>query len=114
MRRNLQNANHIIFFAPLIARSQYDYNSGMAQAIGRSRRYGQLKHVHIYHVLALNTVEVNIFEQRRRQRLTKRGARFVAVPKSEILETDRTEWRGFPLEGSNAETYEEDYDDIEE
>ncbi|KAK2879373.1 hypothetical protein FQN49_000940 [Arthroderma sp. PD_2] len=108
---NLQNANHIIFFGPLISRSQYDYNSGMAQAIGRSRRYGQLKQVHIYHILALRTVEVNIFEQRRRQYLAKRRGQFVAVQRNEIIETDEVDWRGFPLEGSNAESYEDDFDD---
>ncbi|EEQ31869.1 DNA repair protein rad8 [Microsporum canis CBS 113480] len=107
---NLQNANHIIFFGPLVARSQYDYDSGMAQAIGRSRRYGQLKHVHIYHVLALRTVEVNIFEQRRRQYLAKRSGHFVTVDKSEIRDTDEVGWRGFPLEGSNAENYD-DFDE---
>ncbi|EFQ99013.1 DNA repair protein rad8 [Nannizzia gypsea CBS 118893] len=108
---NLQNANHIIFFGPLVAQSQYDYDSGMAQAIGRSRRYGQLKHVHIYHVLALKTVEVNIFEQRRRQYLAKRGDRFITVQKSEIRDMDEVDWRGFPLEGSNAESYQDDFDD---
>ncbi|EFE36108.1 SNF2 family helicase, putative [Trichophyton benhamiae CBS 112371] len=108
---NLQNANHIIFFGPLVSRSQYDYDSGMAQAIGRSRRYGQLKHVHIYHVLALRTVEVNIFEQRRKQYLAKRGDHFITVQKSEIKETDEVDWKGFPLEGSNAESYQDDFDD---
>lgn len=82
----------------------------MAQAIGRSRRYGQLKHVHIYHVLALRTVEVNIFEQRRRQYLAKRSGHFVTVDKSEIRDTDEVGWRGFPLEGSNAENYD-DFDE---
>lgn len=95
----------------MVARSQYDYDSGMAQAIGRSRRYGQLKHVHIYHVLALRTVEVNIFEQRRKQHLAKRGNHFITVQKSEIKETDEVDWKGFPLEGSNAESYQDDFDD---
>lgn len=85
----------------------------MAQAIGRSRRYGQLKHVHIYHFLALKTIEVNVFEQRRRQHLVKREGQFRTVSKGEILETDQTDWRGFPLEGSNAESYDNHYNDIE-
>ncbi|KAK2750622.1 hypothetical protein FQN57_002693 [Myotisia sp. PD_48] len=103
---NLQNANHIVFLGPLVSRSQYDYNSGMAQAIGRSRRYGQTKHVHIYHILALKTVEVNIFELRRRQCLVRRDGVFHAVNKSEVLDTDGIDWRGFPLEGSNADGYD--------
>ncbi|KAL2374928.1 hypothetical protein RJ035_003387 [Blastomyces gilchristii] len=100
---NLQNANHVIFFHPLFAKSQYDYNSGMAQAIGRSRRYGQQKHVHIYHFLALKTIEVNIFEQRRQERLVKRDRGFLSVSGSEVLlPTDELGWRGSSLDGSNA------------
>ncbi|KAK2793657.1 hypothetical protein FQN51_001169 [Onygenales sp. PD_10] len=68
---NLQTANHIIFLHPLSVKSQYDYNAGMAQAIGRARRYGQLKHVHVYHFLALKTVEVNVFETRRGERVVR-------------------------------------------
>jgi hypothetical protein len=36
----------------------------MKQAIGRSRRYGQTKRVHIYHFLTLKTIDVDIFQQR--------------------------------------------------
>ncbi|ODH45084.1 hypothetical protein ACO22_00379 [Paracoccidioides brasiliensis] len=100
---NLQNANHVIFFHPLFAKSQYDYTSGMAQAIGRSRRYGQQKHVHIYQFLALKTIEVNIFEHRRRERLVKRDGQFISLPITVMpLPTDEAEWRGSSLDGSNA------------
>ncbi|KAL1955354.1 hypothetical protein VTO42DRAFT_8636 [Malbranchea cinnamomea] len=107
---NLQNANHIIFYSPLVARSQYDYESGMAQAIGRCRRYGQLKHVHIYHLLTLKTIEVNIFEQRRREQVVKRNGRFMSVPRKEVKSSDEVSWRGFSLEGTNAESYDESND----
>ncbi|OAX82532.1 hypothetical protein ACJ72_03117 [Emergomyces africanus] len=101
---NLQNANHVIFFHPLLARSQYDYTSGMAQAIGRSRRYGQQNHVHIYHFLALKTIEVNIFEQQRWERLVKRDGRFLSLPRDDVLlPTDESEWRGSSLDGINDE-----------
>ncbi|OJD11036.1 hypothetical protein AJ78_08115 [Emergomyces pasteurianus Ep9510] len=102
---NLQNANHVIFFHPLLAKSQYDYTSGMAQAIGRSRRYGQQKHVHLYHFLALKTIEVNIHEQRRGERLVKRDGRFLSLPRGDVLlPTDESEWRGSSLDGSNADS----------
>jgi hypothetical protein len=39
----------------------------MAQAIARSRRYGQLKKVHIYHVVALHTIDVDILEHRHKR-----------------------------------------------
>ncbi|KAF1836344.1 hypothetical protein BDW02DRAFT_616202 [Decorospora gaudefroyi] len=59
---NLTNANHIIFVSPLLSKTQHDYDSAMAQAIARSRRYGQEKKVHIHHVLALRTIDVDILE----------------------------------------------------
>ncbi|KMP00941.1 hypothetical protein CIRG_01081 [Coccidioides immitis RMSCC 2394] len=108
---NLQAANHIVFFHPLIARSQYDYESGMSQAMGRSRRYGQQKHVHIYHFLALKTVEVNIFERRRRECLVKRDKIFVSLLKNEIQDADAANWRGYPLEGSNAALFDDGIDE---
>ncbi|WEW57992.1 hypothetical protein PRK78_003459 [Emydomyces testavorans] len=110
---NLQNANHIIFFHPLIALSQYNYDSGMSQAIGRSRRYGQQKHVHIYHFLVLKTVEVNIFERRRRECVVKRDKEFISVPRNEVQETDAADWRGYPLEGSNAALFDDGIDEDE-
>jgi hypothetical protein len=39
----------------------------MAQAIARSRRYGQAKKVHIYHVLAQRTIDVDILEHRHKR-----------------------------------------------
>ncbi|KAF2027883.1 hypothetical protein EK21DRAFT_70985 [Setomelanomma holmii] len=64
---NLINANHIIFISPLFAKTQYDYDSAMAQAIARSRRYGQEKKVHIYHVMAERTIDVDIMEHRHKR-----------------------------------------------
>lgn len=76
----------------------------MAQAIGRARRYGQQKHVHIHHFLALKTIEVNIFEQRRRERLVKRDGGFLSLPAGEaLLPTDDAKWGGSSLAGSNSD-----------
>jgi SNF2 family DNA or RNA helicase len=46
---NLTNANHIVFLSPLLAKTQYEYEANMKQAIRRARRYGQEKPVHVYH-----------------------------------------------------------------
>ena len=80
----------------------------MEQAIGRSRRCGQQKRVHVYHLMGLKTVEVNIFEKRRRQVVVQRSGDFIAVPKNEVRSTDRGGWKGFSLDGTNAEAYEDD------
>lgn len=85
----------------------------MSQAIGRSRRYGQLKHVHIYHFMALKTIEVNIFERRRRECVVKRDDRFVSVPKDQVKDSDAADWRGYPLEGSNAAPFDDGIDEEE-
>ncbi|KAJ4303793.1 hypothetical protein N0V90_002694 [Kalmusia sp. IMI 367209] len=64
---NLINANHVIFVSPLLSKSQYGYESSMAQAIARCRRYGQKKKVHIYHFAALSTIDIDILEHRHKR-----------------------------------------------
>ncbi|KAI4644439.1 hypothetical protein J4E93_006342 [Alternaria ventricosa] len=64
---NLTVANHVIFVSPFLTKTQYEYDSAMAQAIARSRRYGQQKKVHIYHVIAQRTIDVDILEHRHRR-----------------------------------------------
>ncbi|KAL4987101.1 hypothetical protein BDW68DRAFT_178160 [Aspergillus falconensis] len=88
---NLQCANHVIFLSPLLAQSQYDYDSAMLQAVGRSRRYGQTRHVHVYHLLAKMTIDVNVFQERRGNRvLVDRGGRADLVDAEESLEEAMT------------------------
>ncbi|KAI6113021.1 hypothetical protein F5141DRAFT_1195546 [Pisolithus sp. B1] len=43
---NLTSANHAIFLSPLLAPTQEIYDACETQAVGRLRRYGQLKHIH--------------------------------------------------------------------
>lgn len=51
----------------------------MTQAIGRIRRYGQLNHIHIWHILIIGTVDVDLLQMRRNEILveTKSGFEFV-------------------------------------
>ena len=67
---NLTSANHAIFLSPLLAPTQEIYDACETQAIGRLRRYGQLKHVNIWRFLSTNTIDVEIFEQRTKQKVT--------------------------------------------
>lgn len=82
----------------------------MAQAIGRAWRYGQQKHVHIYHFLALKTIEVNIFEHRRQQCVVKRNSQFIALPRDKIEPGDEVGWHGSSLDRANADRDEDDWD----
>ena len=81
---NLQNANHVIFLSPLLRDTQYGYDSTMAQAIGRVRRYGQKKGIYVYRVVALDTIDVDILEHRERRidALTERGASKTLQPQA--------------------------------
>lgn len=62
---NLTSANHAIFLSPLLAPSQEIYNACETQAIGRLVRFGQTKHVHIYRFLTKNTIDEEIYLQRK-------------------------------------------------
>ncbi|KAL4062601.1 hypothetical protein J3A83DRAFT_4381778 [Scleroderma citrinum] len=66
---NLTSANHAIFLSPLLAPSQEIYDACETQAVGRLRRYGQLKHVNIWRFLTLDTIDVEIYEQRSKERI---------------------------------------------
>jgi hypothetical protein len=61
---NLTNANHVIFFSPLLKRTQYEYEAQMAQAVGRVRRPGQSNEVYVYRFVSLDTIDVDILEHR--------------------------------------------------
>ncbi|EGN96836.1 hypothetical protein SERLA73DRAFT_93465 [Serpula lacrymans var. lacrymans S7.3] len=66
---NLTSANHAIFLSPLLAASQEIYEACETQAIGRLRRYGQTNHVYIWRFLTLDTIDVEIYEQRAKEKI---------------------------------------------
>lgn len=67
---NLTGANHAIFLSPLLTPSQEIYDACETQAIGRLRRFGQSKLVHIWRFFTRNTIDIEIFEQRTKRKLT--------------------------------------------
>ncbi|KAI9836785.1 MAG: hypothetical protein M1819_000950 [Sarea resinae] len=80
---NLTNANHVIFLSPLLAETQQKYEANMTQAIGRARRYGQKKCVHIHHFLSLKTIDVNILQERKSKRLVQLGNDYKLLDKDD-------------------------------
>lgn len=70
---NLQNANHVIFFAPFAAKNHYEYQSTITQSSGRVIRFGQKKEVHIWNLVTLNTLEVGILQNQDGRVLVKRA-----------------------------------------
>ncbi|CBF70236.1 hypothetical protein AN6076.2 [Aspergillus nidulans FGSC A4] len=100
---NLQCANHVIFLSPFLAETQYDYDSVMIQAVGRSRRYGQTRHVHIYHLLAKMTIDVNVFQERRGNKvLVERGGRATLLDAEEAAEDETMTCQGPAMVVENA------------
>ncbi|KAJ5572309.1 C-5 cytosine methyltransferase [Penicillium sp. DV-2018c] len=85
---NLQCANHIIFLSPLIASTQYEYDSGMTQAIGRARRYGQERTVYVYHLLMKNMYDVNVYQSAHGGLLVERDGVPTMVAEREIRPGD--------------------------
>jgi hypothetical protein len=83
-RSNLTNANHIIFLSPLLTETQYHYDASTTQAIGRARRYGQKKVVHIHRFLALKTIDVDVIQERTAKRLTTDGEGYGLKPEDEV------------------------------
>lgn len=69
---NLTNANHVIFMSPLLTSSKSSYNASMTQSIGRAKRFGQHKTVHVYRFLALRTIDVDILQEREEKTLVKK------------------------------------------
>ncbi|KIJ55585.1 hypothetical protein M422DRAFT_240196 [Sphaerobolus stellatus SS14] len=61
---NLTVANHAIFLSPLLTPTQEIYDARETQAIGRLRRFGQTKMVHIYRFLTSETIDTEIFVDR--------------------------------------------------
>jgi SNF2 family DNA or RNA helicase len=90
---NLQNANHVIFLSPLLRDQQYTYDATMAQAIGRVRRHGQKKQIHVYRIVALDTIDVDILEHRERRptAITEYGAPKIDAPSASVQGHVKTE-----------------------
>lgn len=62
---NLTSANHAVFLSPLLTPSKEIYKACETQAVGRLVRYGQEKHVYVWRFLTRNSVDEDIYNQRR-------------------------------------------------
>lgn len=80
---NLTTANHAIFLGPLFTNTLYNYRATETQAIGRIRRYGQDKKVHVHRLLAADTIDMGIFNTRRGEERVKPD--YVEIPQEVYL-----------------------------
>jgi len=61
---NLTHANHAVFVHPLLAGTQQLYDAYETQAIGRVRRFGQKKTVHIHRYICQDTIDSEIWKEK--------------------------------------------------
>ncbi|KAE8365378.1 hypothetical protein BDV27DRAFT_156971 [Aspergillus caelatus] len=99
---NLQCANHVIFLSPMFSQTQYDYDSSMTQAIGRARRYGQTKHVYIYHLLARMTIDTTLFQDRHGKVLVERDGKATLAAREEVEEWEMVKGEAMSVVVDNA------------
>lgn len=88
----------MIFVSPLITFDGEDGDADFAakytQAIGRVRRFGQTKTVHVYHLLTLGSTDIDIFEQRTKTKLgfARPEDEELAIMGEEQYEADPPHW----------------------
>ncbi len=70
----------------------------MTQAIGRARRFGQRKLVHIYHFVSLKTIDVDILEERTGKKIVQGGS----TGKYELKKVTDAERKSLPSLGGQA------------
>lgn len=78
--------NHVVFLSPLLALTQHEYEAGMTQAIGRCRRYGQERTVHVHHMLSAFTADLNVWQDRTSLVLVRREEELVPVAREALRE----------------------------
>lgn len=96
--RNLQCANHVIFLSPLQVLTQSEWDAGMTQAIGRALRFGQMRTVHVYHLLMKKTIDVNILQERHGKLLLERRGEPVWHDLGEAWVEDSVLCEGLPCD----------------
>jgi hypothetical protein len=80
--------------SPLFVATQHDWEAGMTQAIGRARRFGQERAVHVYHLLVKNTYDVNIFQKRHASKLVDHDGVPTLLPEDYVLQESDTVLEG--------------------
>jgi hypothetical protein len=50
--------------SPLLTETDYEWRASETQAIGRIRRYGQTRKVHIWRFISEDTMDAEIYEKR--------------------------------------------------
>lgn len=86
------------------------------QAIGRAKRYGQHKDVHVYHFICLNTIDVNTIEDAMGGKILMDANGKIDLKRGELTEKDKTQdWGTVKLRQHGAVVFEEgEEEEVEE
>lgn len=87
---NLTAANHVIIVHPMEALTREEAVAFEMQAIGRVRRPGQERKIHIWRFVTMNTIEQKITEDHQRE-LWERQRTKVPVPQVAMASYDYQE-----------------------
>merc|ERR1712150_233865 len=85
---NLTTANHAVFVHPLLAIGQQQYDAYETQAIGRIRRYGQTRKVNVWRYLAKDTIDIEIYSNRKNGGQSKTPKKDDSVAEDFDMEVD--------------------------
>jgi len=93
---NLTGANHVIFVSPLSANSRHQFAQSYVQCIGRARRNGQRRTVHVYRFIALGTVDVDCYEHRLGSRFLQddHDGQWRFVPEKDLTDEEKERRHG--------------------
>jgi len=105
---NLTGANHVIFVSPLLANSRHQFAQSYVQCIGRARRHGQRRIVHVHRFIALGTVDVDCYEHRLESRLSQseQDGQWRFVPENQLTDEE--------MERRNGTNAKFDFDGVED
>ncbi|EGG01261.1 uncharacterized protein MELLADRAFT_79036 [Melampsora larici-populina 98AG31] len=81
---NLTNANYAFFVSPLFLPTQDKFKACETQAIGRLRRYGQTKKVHVIRLLTTDTIDTQIYGHRHQKTQDELRLEIEAARKKQI------------------------------
>jgi len=88
---NLTASNHVIIVHPMEAATCEEAVAFEMQAVGRVRRPGQQRKIHIWRFVTIGTIEQHITEEHQKDLWERQGARVLAAPASPCLESRKGE-----------------------
>jgi len=88
---NLTSSNHVIIVHPMEAATREEAVAFEMQAVGRVRRPGQQRKIHIWRFVTIGTIEQQITEEHQRELWQRQSAKILVTPCGELPESEGEE-----------------------